>query len=146
MRLASELYTHATSRTSHSTSSYPPTPLDRVSSACTIVTGEADVGIVDIFVLFLFQPESRCQKPTEQVRRNDKFSCHITYLLVAGPIQMAFSACERATTTKAYAWETSGFVGCAICVITTLWLRTQARSRPEEMMALSLKYTGKMRC
>jgi hypothetical protein len=83
-----------------------------------MVTGEADIGIVGVLALCFLQPESRCQKPTEQVRRSDKLSCHVTYLLVAGPIQTAFSACEMATTAKAYAWETSGFVGCAICVMT----------------------------
>ena len=47
-------------------------------------------------------------------------TCHVTYSLAAGPIQNKFKACKAITTNKAYAWETSGTVGYARCVVTVL--------------------------
>ncbi len=90
-----------------------------VSRARTTITGKADVGIVGILALFFFQLESRCQKPMEQMR-STQLSCHVTYLLVAGPNQTMLSACEMITTHKVYAWETSGAMGRASCAITVL--------------------------
>lgn len=79
-----------------------------------------DLSIVSILALFFFQLESHGQKPVKQMRQRDKLSCHVTYSLVAGPIQIALSVCEMAATAKVYAWETSGIVGYAICSITVL--------------------------